>query len=70
MFWILNGNFWLIDFIFFEKMLEDLRSQINQLKVNQDNEMNRMESRLLTKIDENSRNSDRYVSSLFYLKGT
>ncbi len=42
-------------------MLEDLRSQINQLKVNQDNEMNRMESRLLTKIDENSRNSERYV---------
>jgi len=49
-------------------MLEDLRSQINSLKVNQDNEMNRMESRLMTKMDENLRNSERYVSSKEILK--
>lgn len=45
-------------------MLEDLRSQINMTRANNDNDLARIESRLLQKIDDSSKNTDRYVSHL------
>ncbi len=41
-------------------MLEDVRSQLNNLKATSDSEMVRMESRLMLKMDDANRNTDRY----------
>lgn len=41
-------------------MLEDVRSQMNQIKVINDSEMVKMESRLSIKIEETTRNSDKF----------
>ena len=42
-------------------MLEDLRSQMSQFKSNSEAEMTRLESRIMSKIEENSRNTEKYV---------
>lgn len=42
-------------------MLEDVRSQINQIKSMNDNEMLKLESRMTLKIEDATRNSDKYV---------
>ena len=41
-------------------MLEDLRSQINQLKANQDTDLSRLETRMMMKIDENQRSTEKF----------
>ena len=43
-----------------KKMLEDIRSQLNQSKATHESEMSRMESRIMNKIDETQRNSDKF----------
>ncbi len=42
-------------------MLEDVRGQLNQTKMYNEAEMVRLESRLLLKIDDAQRNTDKYV---------
>lgn len=41
-------------------MLEDVRSQINQVKTMSDNEMLKLETRISMKIEDSARNSDKY----------
>lgn len=41
-------------------MLDDIRSQINQLKANQESDLSRLESRMNLKIDESHRNTERF----------
>ena len=41
-------------------MLEDIRGQLNQSKATHESEMSRMESRVMNKIDETQRNSDKF----------
>ena len=42
-------------------MLEDVRNQLNQSKANHESDMSRMENRILTKIEETQRNTEKYV---------
>ena len=42
-------------------MLEDVRSQLNQTKAFNETELSRMESRMLNKIDETQRNTEKFV---------
>lgn len=46
--------------ILFEKMLDDIRSQMNQLKANQDTDLSRLETRMNFKIDESQRNTEKF----------
>lgn len=41
-------------------MLDDIRSQINQLKANQESDMSRLETRMNLKIDESHRNTEKF----------
>lgn len=41
-------------------MLEDVRNQLNQSKANHEADMSRMENRILTKIEETQRNTEKY----------
>lgn len=47
--------------IFDLKMLEDVRAQMNNIKASNEGEMIRLESRILLKIDDAQRNTDKYV---------
>jgi hypothetical protein len=44
-------------------MLEDIRSQINYVKTTADTDMVRLESKILQKMDEATKNNDKYVRS-------
>lgn len=41
-------------------MLEDVRSQMNQTKANQEAELSRLETRILLKMDESLKNTEKY----------
>lgn len=41
-------------------MLEDVRSQLNQTRANQEADMSRLETRILLKLDESQRNTEKY----------
>lgn len=45
-------------------MLEDVRSQINMNKATHETDMARLESRILQKMDETTKNNDKYVRCL------
>lgn len=42
-------------------MLEDLRNQMTQIKNASDTDMSRLENRLMLRIEETNRNTDRFV---------
>ena len=42
-------------------MLDDIRSQLNLAKTNHESDMSRLESRIMVKIDEAQRNTEKYV---------
>ena len=46
-------------------MLEDVRSQLNQSKINHEADLSRLESRIMSKIDESQRNNEKYVKRCF-----
>lgn len=41
-------------------MLDDIRSQVNQLRANQESDLSRLESRLNLRIDESQRNTEKF----------
>jgi hypothetical protein len=43
-------------------MLDDIRNQLNLTRTNHEADISRLESRLLVKIDESQRNTEKYVS--------
>lgn len=45
-------------------MLEDVRNQLNQTKILNEGEMMRLESRLLMKLEDSQRNTEKYVSEI------
>ena len=49
-------------------MLDDIRSQLNLSKTNHEADLSRLESRLLVKIDESARNTEKYVSEISFYK--
>jgi hypothetical protein len=49
-------------------MLDDIRNQLNLTRTNHEADISRLESRLLVKIDESQRNTEKYVSKHFSTK--
>ena len=52
----------LLTFFVFIQMLEDVRSQLNQSKANHEADISRLETRLMGKIDESQRSTEKFVS--------
>ena len=48
-------------------MLEDLRNQFNQTKAANETELSRLETRMIAKIDDATRNSERQVNFICLL---